>query len=394
MTFVDLIVIALVVFGALAGYRQGLVAAAGSLIGAVGCALAALSLTPEIVRGLPDPVARTAATMAIVLVAVLIGEFVGGWIGSIVSDSITWAPVKKVDKTLGMVGQGLAVLALAWMVALPLASAPMPWLASSIRNSSILGAVDDAAPHGTAAFTDALRDLLNATGFPEIAGPLDPTPIVEVPQPDVTAATAALGSTAQQSVLRVRAVSTSCSKVFSGTGFAIGPDHVLTNAHVVGGAAQFSIEVGGRSIPAAVVDYNPDLDLAVLFAAGHGAPPLRLDQTPLPSQENALVVGYPQGGPYSLSPARVRSVTTLTGPNLYDDKIIEREVYLLRAFVRPGNSGGPVLDGDGEVVGIIFGVAIDDPETAFALTAAAAAGTIAAGLTDTSAADTGVCVLG
>ncbi|WP_111767902.1 MarP family serine protease [Nakamurella deserti] len=393
MTFFDVILVLIVVAGGVAGFRQGLLAAAYSLLGAVACALGALALAPVVVRDLDSGLARTAASMAILVVGVLIGEFIGGWAGRTLSEQITWTPAKAVDRTLGMAGQAVAVLALAWIVALPLASAPVPWLSSAIRNSTVLGAVDRVAPDGSQGITDQLRALLNSTGFPDILGPLGATPIVDVPAPDDALVADPVVAAAAPSVLKVRAVSQSCGQGSSGTGFVIGPDHVLTNAHVVGGASTVGVEVGGTLEPATVVAYDSEQDTAVLYVPGLNLPALVFDARAAAPQSDAIVLGYPLGGPFTVSAGRVRSVTELTGPDIYQSTTVRREVYLLRALVQPGNSGGPVLDADGEVIGVVFGAAIDDAETGFALTAAEVADTVAAGLTDTTEAATGACAL-
>lgn len=393
MTFLDVILVVLVISGAVAGYRQGLVTAACSLLGAVVFALGALALVPLLVQKMDSGLARTAASMALLVVGVLIGEFIGGWAGRTLSEQITWTPAKAVDRTLGMLGQAVAVLMFAWIVALPLAAAPIPWLSSSIRNSAILSTVDTVTPDGSAAITDRLRALLNSTGFPDILGPLGATPVIDVPAPDNGLLADPVVAAAQASVLKVRSVSDSCGKSFTGTGFVIGPDHVLTNAHVVGGASAVSVLVDGVAVAVTVVDFNADEDLAVLYAPGLGLTPLVFDAEPLDEQADAIVVGYPLGGDFTVSPGRVRSITELSGPDIYQSKTVQRQVYLLRALVRPGNSGGPVLAADGGVVGVVFGAAVDDPETGFALTAAEVADTVAAGLTDTSEAATATCVL-
>jgi S1-C subfamily serine protease len=276
---------------------------------------------------------------------------------------------------------------------LPLASAPLPWLTAAIRNSSVLGAVDRVAPEGSSGLTERLRALLNSTGFPDILGPLGATPVVDVPAPDETLLADPAVAAVAPSVLKVRATSQSCGRGFSGTGFVIGPERVLTNAHVVGGASSVGVEVDGSLVSATVVDYDSEQDTAVLLVPGLDLPALTFDVAAQAAQSDAIVLGYPLGGPFTVSAGRVRSVTELTGPDIYQSTTVQRQVYLLRALVRPGNSGGPVLDADGEVIGVVFGAAIDDPETGFALTAAEVADTVAAGLTDTSPADTGACAL-
>jgi S1-C subfamily serine protease len=393
MTVVDLVLILIVVAGGVAGFRQGLVAAGCSLLGAVACALGALAVAPLVVKDLEVGLARTAASMAILVVGVLIGELVGGWAGRTLSEQITWTPAKALDRTLGMAGQAVAVLALAWIVALPLASAPLPWLSSAIRNSTVLGAVDRVAPEGSEAITEQLRALLNSTGFPDILGPLGATPVVDVPTPDQALTSDPVVAAAAPSVLKVRAVSESCGQGSSGTGFVNGPDHVLTNAHVVGGASTVGVEVDGTLVAATVVAYDSLQDTAVLYSPGLGLPALTFDAQLQAAQSDAIVLGYPLGGRFTVSAGRVRSVTELTGPDIYQSTTVQRQVYLLRALVRPGNSGGPVLDADGEVIGVVFGAAIDDAETGFALTAAEVAGTVAAGLVDTTPTDTGACAL-
>ncbi len=393
MTFIDALIILMVVSGAWAGYRQGFVAAAISLLGAVALALGALALAPVLVRGLDVGAARTAASVGLVVLGVLIGELIGSWAGRTLSGQITWSPAKAVDRALGAVGQAVTVLVLALLVALPIASAPLPWLSSAIRNSAILTAVQHVAPSGVGIVSDKLRALLNSTGFPDVLGPLDPTPIVDVPAPDSALSGNPVAAGAQPSVLKIHSVAPSCAKDFSGSGFVIGPEHVLTNAHVVGGSTRVSVEVNGEFKPATVVDYDPNIDVAVLYVPGLGLPALAFEGTPLTTADDALVLGYPLGGPFTVSPSRVRSVSEISGPNIYQTQTVNRQVYILRGLVQPGNSGGPLLDDRGKVAGVVFGAAIDNPETGFALTAAQVAPTVAAGLTDTSIADTGACAL-
>ena len=168
------------------------------------------------------------------------------------------------DRTLGMFGQAAAVLLIAWLVATPLASAPIPALSSSIRNSAILGAVNQLVPDTADDVTGQLRELFNSTGFPDILGPLVATPVIDVPAPDSTLSSDPVVAAVQSSVLSIHASAPSCGKAFTGSGFVIGPERVLTNAHVVGGSDQVTVDVGDSQLDAQVVEYDAQLDLAVL----------------------------------------------------------------------------------------------------------------------------------
>jgi S1-C subfamily serine protease len=133
------------------------------------------------------------------------------------------------------------------------------------------------------------------------------------------------------------------------------------------------------------------VDLAVLKVLGLRSAPLVFAPQPAKTGADAVAVGYPLDGPFTVSPVRVRAQTALRGPDIYAKQTVTREVYTLRGQVRPGNSGGPLLAPDGRVIGVIFGAAIDNPDVGFALTARQAAPVIAAGIRSHTEVDTGAC---
>jgi S1-C subfamily serine protease len=157
-----------------------------------------------------------------------------------------------------------------------------------------------------------------------------------------------------------------------GSGFVIAPNRVVTNAHVVAGTAEVSVEVPGssRHRSARVVAYNPEIDVAVLAVPDlDDATPLRFAAHAAGTSDDAVVLGYPLDGPFKATPARVRDQIDLRGLDIYNSQTVVRDVYTIRAVVRSGNSGGPLLAPDGSVYGIVFGAAQDDPNTGFVLTA-------------------------
>jgi S1-C subfamily serine protease len=165
----------------------------------------------------------------------------------------------------------------------------------------------------------------------------------------------------------------------------------MTNAHVVAGSNRAVVEVDGGTLAGTVVVYDADRDLAVLDVPDLDAPVLPFATEPGEAGDDAVAAGFPLDGPFTLSPARIRSVIQLRGPNIYSDTTVTREVYTLRGRVLPGNSGGPLLAPDGTVLGVIFGAAIDDEEVGFALTAAEVAPVVEAGLVDSTPTSTQDC---
>jgi S1-C subfamily serine protease len=149
-----------------------------------------------------------------------------------------------------------------------------------------------------------------------------------------------------------------------GSGFVYAPQHVLTNAHVVAGGR--SVTVDGH--PARVVLFDPNRDIAVLYVPGLQAPLLHFARKPAASGQPAVVLGYPENGPYTVRPARVRGESTVRGSDIYGSGSVDRSIYSVRAIVRSGNSGGPLESFNGRVLGIVFATALDSPDTGFALT--------------------------
>lgn len=142
----------------------------------------------------------------------------------------------------------------------------------------------------------------------------------------------------------------------------------MTNAHVVAGTNTVQVDTARGRLDATVVLFDPSEDVAVLAVPGLNAPAIPLAPEAADSGQSAIVLGYPGGGPYTASAARVRETLELTGPDIYKTGTVEREVYTVRGRVRAGNSGGPLVNPDGQVLGLVFGAAVVDEDTGYALT--------------------------
>ncbi len=183
-----------------------------------------------------------------------------------------------------------------------------------------------------------------------------------------------------------------CGRSLEGTGFVYADDRVMTNAHVVAGVDRPTVRVGAASYPAAIVYYDPNVDVAVLSVPDLPAPALAIGD-PLESTAPAAVLGYPENGPYDVRPARIRDTQTLRSANIYGEGTVYRDTYSVYALVRQGNSGGPLVDRQGRVVGVIFAASITDAHTGYALTLDAVTSAAREGRSSTTAVDTGACAL-
>ena len=222
--------------------------------------------------------------------------------------------------------------------------------------------------------------------------PLSRAPVAEVDAPDAALAGDAIVAETARSVVKIHSTAPGCQKVLEGSGVVMGPNRVMSNAHVVAGAETFDVSIGDEALRATVVLYEPRLDIAVLDVPGLQSPPLRFADEIVPSGTDALVLGYPGGGDFAATPARVRDVIELSGPDIYRTTTVKREVYVIRGEVGQGDSGGPLIDRTGRVLGINFGAAVDDPDTGFVLTAKQVYSQMVLSTGESAPVATGACV--
>jgi S1-C subfamily serine protease len=390
-TLVDLILVLLVAVFAINGYRQGFLVGLLSFVGFFGGALLGLQLGPLLARNFQDDPIRVVVSLAAIFGLAAAGQAVAGFIGARLRNAITSPGVQRFDDVGGAVVSVGAVLLVVWLVAAPLGSSSIPWLAKSVKNSAILRGVDAMMPRQARALSDALRQTVDTRGFPDVFGDLVPTRVREVPQPDSALAGSTVVRRAHASVVKVLGSAPSCSRRIEGTGFVYAPEHVMTNAHVVAGTRQIQVEQNETRRDARVVAYDSQRDLAVVYVPGLRAPMMNFAPGPAPSGADAIVLGYPLDGGYNAQSARIRDARPITGPDIYDSVRVTREIYTIRGLVRSGNSGGPLISPNGAVYGVIFAAAADNPEVGFALTAAEAAPVANAGRSLTRATGTGGC---
>jgi S1-C subfamily serine protease len=388
---VDVVLILLMLVFAISGYRQGFVIGVLSFGGFFIGALIGLQLGPLLAQHFASPSARVVISLIAIFGLAVLGQALAGWVGSHLRHAITSRAGRKADDVGGAVVSLFAVLLVAWLVAVPLGSSSLPWLASSVRNSALLNAVDRVLPAQAQGLSNALRDTVDTNGFPDVFNGLTPTRAREVSPPDPALAGSQVVANGRRSVVKVLGSAPSCSRRIEGSGFVYSDDRVMTNAHVVAGTRSVAVELSGERHNGRVVVYDPNRDLAVIYVPGLSADVMRFASRPASSEADAIVLGFPLDGPYNAQSARVRDVGPITGPDIYESGDVTREIYTIRSLVRSGNSGGPLVTPNGQVLGVIFAAAADDRSTGFAVTAAEARPVATAGTERTRATATGDC---
>ena len=387
----DVVLLCAVAVFAVSGYRQGFLVGVLSLVGFLGGGLLGARVAPELASVGPfDRVPTAVLGVVAVLVLALVGQLLATTVGGRLRARLTWRPARLLDALAGTAVSVTGLLLVAWLVGTAVASSPYPLLSSQVRRSEVIARVDAVLPERARDSVEGLRRLVDERGFPDVFGDLAPTSTADVAPPDPALAASAAVTSARPSVLKVTGLAESCSRRLEGSGFVYAPERVMTNAHVVAGVAEPDVQVGGRRLPARVVLYDPDRDLAVLLVPGLRLAPLPL-AGPVPAGTGGIVVGYPRDGPFRADAARVREVQAARGPDIYGERTVVREVYALRAVVQPGNSGGPLLDEQGRVLGVVFAAAADRTDTGYALTAREAGPDAEAARTATAAVSTQTC---
>jgi S1-C subfamily serine protease len=388
---IDIFLLLLIVMFAVNGYRQGFVVGLLSFVGFFGGALLGLQLGPLIAQNFSSDSLRVMVSLAAVFGLAIAGQALASFVGTRLRNAIRNQTAQAFDNAGGAMVSVIAVLLVVWLVAAPLGSSSLPWLAKAVTNSAILGAVDKVMPDSASKLSQALRDTVDTRDFPNVFGGLTPTRVRDVPTPDPKLVGSPVVQAGKKSVVKVLGTAPSCSRKIEGSGFVYASERVMTNAHVVAGTRSVSVEVNGSQRRARVVTYDSERDLAVLYVPGLSAPVMKFSDHQAASGADAVVLGYPLDGPYDAQSARIRDARPITGPDIYDSGKVTREIYTIRALVRSGNSGGPLVSTDGTVLGVIFAAAADDPETGFAITAKEAAEVATAGRNNNESTGTGHC---
>jgi S1-C subfamily serine protease len=357
VTVLDWAIVAFTVALGLWGYRQGLIVGALTLGGFALGAFLGSRLGPLVLsRGADSPYAPLCGAVGALLVGALSAVALEGLALALRRRIVRRPFVHRADGAGGAVLIGAVALGLAWIFGAVALHAPgTTQLRADVQDSVILGELDQVLPPSGG----VLNVLDRVDPAPSITGPATPR---RRPNPQIAADPQVLH--AGGSVVRV--LSTACGLGIEGSGWAVRPDLIVTNAHVVAGADDTTITTqSGVELDATAVYYQPEDDLALLRVDAE----LPTLQVASGNHEGALaaVLGYPENGPYTVTPARVGETRETISEDSYGRGPIERTITALGGDVRSGNSGGPLLDQEGKVVGVVFAATTAGPAGGFAV---------------------------
>jgi S1-C subfamily serine protease len=364
-TIIDLIILVALVFAVRSGYRRGFWLSLAQYAGLVVGVIVGAVLAPVLMDALKiaDSTVRSLAAVLVLIVLGAIGSSVGYWVGEPIRLRLLARPQSgRVDSFAGAIFSALALLSVSWFLGLSLARVPSPQVSSAIQRSTILRSLDSVFPRPPA-FLARVEAIIAGVNFPAAFSGLEPVAPSALPLP-ASVNTPGIQAAASET-LKIRGFG--CGGIVFGTGFPVGPGMVLTNAHVVAGTQGTTVlSPTGRSLGARVVLFDPERDVAILYVPRLALVPIT--QAIAHSGTQGAAIGYPGGGGEQVKPAVVNGQVRAEGRDIYGQNLVVRSIWIMQADVQPGNSGGPLVDLDGNVVGVIFAASTSQPGQAYALT--------------------------
>ncbi|MCW3069492.1 MAG: Colicin production protein [Solirubrobacterales bacterium] len=349
MTDVDWIIVAFAALLAFFGYRQGFIVGVLSFAGFVLGAFLGTRLGPLLLpQGASSPYAPAFGLIGALLAGAILATGLEG-VGFMLRRTLLLPGIGLLDGVLGAAFGGVLGLGIVWIVAAVAAQAPgQGEFRAEVQRSVILRGLNEVLPPSG----PILNALARLDPLPSITGP---TPGVGAPEPRIARAPGV--RLASRSVVRV--LGTACGLAIEGSGWVASPELVVTNAHVVAGEQDTTVEIGGNppGLPAQAIAFDPNDDIAVLRVSELGVPSLSLVPEPAAGTSGAIL-GYPENGPFNVEPARIGRTQVVSTDNAYGQGPVSRLLTPLRGLVRPGNSGGPVVDVHGHVLTTVFAATV------------------------------------
>ncbi|MHB8497921.1 MAG: MarP family serine protease [Acidimicrobiales bacterium] len=390
MNVVDVVVGVLVIVAAIQGLRLGAVTQVLTFGGLfIGLYLGALAASVT-VTWVHSSSTRTVVALVTMLGLAAVFTSLGRLVGTIAFRHIHQTVVGSVDSVLGLAVAVVASLLAVWLLASTLVNSPSMALNASISNSQIIRSLDNVLPAPPSVFSK-VESFLSSEGFPSVFAQLAPVSAGPVSVPG--------GVQLQQAVARagastVKIVGDGCGQIQEGSGFVVAPGEVVTNAHVIAGISSPMVDDSSGLHRTTVVLFDPSFDLAILRVNGLHEPVLPIDPQQVNRGQQAVVLGFPGGGPFTAGAAGLMAAFQAEGRDIYGQGLTVRNVYEIQARVRPGNSGGPLVEPNGTVIGVVFSRSTTNNDIGYALASPGVLTRVDQAAAATAPVGTGGCIAG
>lgn len=361
---IDALIIIFIIFSVYRGREVGFARQAFSAIGFFGGIIVGAWLQQYIVADSMNQTERSLMALFTTLGCALVLLSIGEYLGLKTKQKVKPKHINKYDNLLG---SGLAIISILfsfWLLAAAVNGLPLPKLNSAIDRSRVIAALNNTLPDAPT-FISNLANFIDPNGFPQVFIGDGPTPRTDINLPALGEMRPAVEAT-RDSVVKIEGEG--CGGIVDGSGFVASNGFVATNAHVIAGIKSPYVKDVNGSRRATPVWFNPDMDFAVLRVSGLAGAPLQLTSGSSPAGTPGAVLGYPNGGNFNVSLAAILDQFIASGRNIYDRGHIERDVYEIKANVVPGNSGGPLINKEGKVMGVIFAQSTSHAGVGYALT--------------------------
>ena len=386
ISVVDIIIVILLIGSLFRGSQIGFIRQLSSTVAFIiglypGSILSSWVMTQ--VSGPTKPLAGLAVLLTVSFICMTIGEIFATKLKFSIRSSI----VQRLDNGLGSIISVATLLLGIWLAGALFQLAPASSIQTAVKNSQILSVLNRNLPPASSILS-SLNKLIDPNQSPQVFAGREPSPSANYTPPDVHTYAALLASV-KPSVVKIEGLG--CGGLIDGSGFVYSPQRIVTNAHVVAGVQSPKVTDSNGTHSTTVVWFDPNNDIAVLRVTNLAGGPLQLDSNDASSGTQTFALGYPGGGSYTVQPSVIMDRFTALGQDIYGQQRTTRSVYSIQSKIVPGNSGGPLIDTQGRVRGVVFATSTTYNNVGYALTTKQIEAELTHAATATAAQSTGKC---
>ncbi|WP_159612004.1 MarP family serine protease [Glutamicibacter sp. JC586] len=364
-SWLDVVICAVLLIFFIFGLRRGFLLTVGDMVGLILGGVAAFFAIPLVSTFATNPWWRVTLMVATAALLIILGQALGRVIATRIRHWMNVDFLRSVDRIIGGVLSVIITATIIGGLAFSASSMGIPRLSMEIGKSTMIKTIRSLTPEFVNSAISSARSKVIAETLPAFLEPFAP----QIDQPvDQNWQASDLQRASAESAAKISGTAVQCGVNLTGSGFVVAPELVMTNAHVVAGLGSATVETGRDEVHrGSIVYFDPDTDIALLYVEGLQTPAIDLAPDELTRGDSAAFIGYPAGGPQQIRSAVIASRANVSIANIYGEDPGRISVYQLSAQVAQGNSGGPLLDDQGEAVGLIFAKSRSDDQVGFAL---------------------------